>query len=285
MSRVVYTSESRLPTRRLLSPRWVLRDLLKHRELIWTYARREFQATHRGTYLGLLWAVISPLIMLVLFTVVFGYIFNGRFTQRTTETPLEFALALFVGLSLFNCFAQSLGAAPSLVASNAIYVKTLAFPLETLSVSAVLNVLVNLGIGLGLCAVAFLAMYGYLHVSAICLLVHALCVALISLGISWLVSGLSVFVKDIPAIVPPVSLVLMFASSVFFPLSAVPERIRPIVKANPLAIIIEQSRDCFLYGRWPDPVSLGLVALFSAATAVAGYWFFMRAKPAFADVI
>jgi len=285
MSRVLNTSESRLPTSRLLSPYWILRDLLKHRELIGAYAKREFQAVHRGTYLGLAWAVISPLIMLVLFTVVFGYIFNGRFTQRTTETPAEFALALFVGLSLFNCLAQSLGGAPSLVASNSIYVKTLAFPLEILSVSAVLNVLVNLAIGLGLCVVASLAMYGYLHVSAVSLIAHVVCVALISLGVSWFVSSLSVFVRDIPAIVPPVSLVLMFSSSVFFPLTAVPKRIRPIVKLNPMAIIIDQARECLMYGRWPDFVSLGLVAVFSAVVAIAGYWFFMRAKPAFADVI
>lgn len=285
MSRVVYTSEARLPTTRLLAPHWILHNLLRHRELIAAYAKREFQAAHRGTYLGLMWAVISPLIMLVLFTVVFGYIFNGRFTQRITETPAEFALALFVGLSLFNCLAQSLGGAPSLVAANSVYVKTLMFPLEILPVSAVANVLVNLGISLGLCIAAFLAMYGYLHWSAICLVVHVACIALLSLGVSWFVSSLSVFVRDVPAIIPPVSLVLMFASSVFFPLSAVPAAIRPVVQLNPVAIIIDQARSCLLYGQWPAPFALAGVAMFSGLVAVLGYWFFMRAKPAFADVL
>jgi lipopolysaccharide transport system permease protein len=285
MSRVVYTSEAGLPTTRLLAPHWILRNLLRHRELISAYAKREFQAAHRGTYLGLMWALISPLIMLALFTMVFGYIFKGRFTQRTTETPAEFALALFVGLSLFNCLAQSLGGAPSLVAANSVYVKTLVFPLEILPVAAVANVLVNLGISLGLCIAAFFAMYGYLHWSAICLVVHVACIALLSLGVSWFVSSLSVFVRDVPAIIPPVSLVLMFASSVFFPLSAVPAAIRRGVQLNPLAIIIDQARGCFLYGQWPAPFALAVVAIFSGLVAVLGYWFFMRAKPAFADVL
>jgi len=285
MSRVIYTSEPQIPLARLMSPYWIVRNLLRNRELIAAYAKREFQSVHRGTYLGLAWSVISPLIMLALFTVVFGYIFKGRFTQSPDETSAEFALALFVGLSFFNCLAQSMGSAPSLILSNATYVKTLAFPLEILSVSAVLTMLGNLAIGLGLCFVGYLALHGSLHWSAVCLPLHVLCIALISVGVSWVLSALAVFVRDVPAVVPPISLVLMFMSSVFFPISSVPARIRWLVALNPLAIIIDQARGCFLYGRWPDFGALALVFVFSLLVAVAGYWFFMRAKPAFADVI
>ena len=285
MSRVVYTSESQIPVSRLISPHWILRNLLKNRELIVAYTKREFEAMHRGTYLGLAWTVISPLIMLALFVGVFGYIFHGRFTQDPNETPAEFALALFIGLSFFNCFAQSMGSASGLVLSNSTYVKTLAFPLEILSVSAVLNVLINLAISLGLCFAAFLVMYGYLHWSAASLLLHVVCITLIGLGVSWFLSALAVFVRDIPAIIPPLSLILMFVSGVFFPLSSVPARVRWLAELNPLAVIIDQARSCFLYGQWPDFASLGLVFVFSLLFAVTGYWFFMRSKPAFADVI
>jgi lipopolysaccharide transport system permease protein len=285
MSRVVYTSNSQAPVAKLISPYWILRDLLTNRELIVAYTKREFEATHRGTYLGLAWTVVSPLIMLALFVGVFGYIFHGRFTQDPNETAGDYALALFVGLAFFNCFSQSMGSAPGLVLANRTYVKTLAFPLEILSVSAVLNVLANLLISLGLCFAGFLVMYGYIHWSAVSLILHVACVALLSLGVSWLLSALSVFVRDIPPIIAPLSLILMFSSSVFFPLSAVPARVRWVVKLNPLAVIIDEARSCFLYGQWPDFASLGLVFVFSLLFAILGYWFFMRSKPAFADVI
>jgi lipopolysaccharide transport system permease protein len=285
MSRVVYTSQPRVPLARLISPYRIVKDLLRHRELIAAYTRREFESAHRGTYLGLAWSVISPLIMLALFTFVFGYVFNGRFTQRVDETPAEFALALFIGLSLFQCVAQSMGAASSLVTANATYVKTLSFPLEILSVSSTLNVLTNLAISLGLAFLAYLAVYGAPHWSMLWLAVHVACIALISLGLSWFISAVAVFIRDVSAIIPPITLVLMFASSVFFPLSAVPQRVRWVLELNPLAVIIDQARACFLQGVQPNVGALIAVVVFSVVVAIAGYWFFMRAKPAFADVL
>ena len=285
MTRVVYTSEPHIPVSRLINPYRIARDLLKHRELIVAYTKREFQTAHRGTYLGLAWSIISPLIMLALFTFVFGHIFGGKFNPKAHETPAEFALALFIGLGFFNGFAQSMGGASGLIVGNANFVKSLAFPLEILSVSSVLNVLMNLVICIAICLVAHLVMYGYLRVTTIALVLHFACIALIGLGISWFLSALSVFIRDIPAIVPPISIVLMFISGCFFPLSVMSPRIRAIVELNPLAVLIDQSRSSLMYGIWPDFVSLGYVFILSLAMAVGGYCFFMKAKPAFADVI
>ncbi len=285
MSRVIYSNAPRVSTSRLICPYKILQDLLKNRELIVTCTKQEFRAANRGTYFGMAWTIISPLIMLALFTLVFGYIFGGRFSPDPNETRAEFALALFVGLGFFNCLAQSMGASPSMMLANSTYVKTLAFPLEILPVSAVLNVMLNLAISLGLCLVIFVVMHGYVHLSAVCLILHAVCVTLLSLGASWFLSSLAVFVRDVSLMVPPLTLIIMFSSSLFYPLSMVPPHIRPVVELNPLAIIIEQARSCFLYGQWPDFLMLAIVTIFSLSTAVMGYCFFMKTKPAFADVI
>lgn len=285
MTRAIYTAAPALSTKQLLSPAWILRNLSKHRELIVAYARREFHATHRATYLGLAWSVLSPLIMLALFVGVFGYIFGGKFSQRADETPAEFALALFIGLSYFNCIAQSMAASCSLVFANGTYVKTIAFPLEILSVSATINVLINLGISLGICIVGHVAIYGFLHWTVVFLPIYVLCVAFIGLGISWFLSSLAVFVRDVPSIVPPISMVLMFISGCFFPLSVISPKIRWLLELNPLAVIISQARGAFLYGQIPAPMPLLAVLVFSCACALFGHWFFMKAKSAFADVI
>ncbi len=285
MTRVVYTSDPRIPFSQLINPFRIARNLLKHRELIVAYTKREYQAVHRGTYLGLAWSVLSPLIMLALFAFVFGHIFGGKFNQNAHETPAEFALALFIGLGFFNCFSQSMGAASGLVLGNATYVKTLAFPLEILSVSSVISLLTNLAITLLICFMAHLAMYGYLRATTVWLLAHVVCITLISLGISWFLSSLSVFIRDIPTIVPPISMVLMFLSGCFFPLSVMSPRVRAIVELNPLAVIIDQARACLMYGQSPDIAKLTYVFIFSIVFSICGYVFFMKAKPAFADVI
>ena len=216
MSKVVYTSASRDPLARLLNPLRVVADLLRHRELIIAYAKREYHAVHRDTFLGLVWMALSPLILLALFTLVFGYIFNGRFTRNPNETPADFALALFVGLTLYNCIGQALTQSPGLLLANSVYVKTLTFPLEILPVAQVLNILLNATIGFGLCAIAFIVMYGDLHWTALWLAAHVLCIALICVGLAWFLSSLSVFFRDTSSITSPLSMVLMFLSSVSF---------------------------------------------------------------------
>jgi lipopolysaccharide transport system permease protein len=285
MTRIVYTSELREPLRQLLSPSRVVGDLLRHREVIRAFVKRDFHATYRGTFLGPLWSVLSPLIMLALFTFVFGGIFHGRFTHNAAETPAQFALAMFIGLSLFNCFSQSVNSAPGLVLANTPYVKTLNFPLQVLSVAAVLQMVINMVIALALCLAIFYSMNGFLYWSALGLLPFCLCVGLFSLGCSWLLSALGVFIRDIPSIVGPITTVLMFLSSVFFSIESVPPRIRWFVELNPLALIIDQSRGCVMYGRWPDLSVLAVILALSLAIAVLGYAGFMRMKSAFSDVV
>ena len=285
MKRIVYTSHPIAPEGMSLTPWSIFRNLLIHKELISTYTAHEFSASYRGTILGLAWAVMSPLIMLTLFTVIFGFIFGSRFTQELSETPYDFALALFVGLSFFTCLTQSMGSAPSLIIANATFVKSLDFPLEILSVSSVLNILGTLLISLGLCLVAFLVMNGYIHATAVYLPLHVIAIAAASLGLSWFLSALGVFVRDVPSIVGPLTLILMFSSAIFFPLSMVPPRIKFVVELNPLAVIIDQARNCLLYGKPPDISLLITILCVSILFMMFGYWFFMKSKPRFADVL
>ena len=117
------------------------------------------------------------------------------------------------------------------------------------------------------------------------MLVHVACLALMSLGLTWFLSAISVFVRDVPSIMSPVAMMLMFLSSVFFPVSSVSPRVQWLFNFNPLAVLIEQARGAILYGRWPDVLPLAILVAISLAIAVGGYCFFMRAKPAFADVV
>lgn len=285
MTKVVYTPDSRPPLWRVLSPVWIWRDLAKHFELIRTFAVRDYQAAHRNTFLGLAWTMLTPLIMLALFTFVFGYIFNGRFTTSVTESPADFALALFVGLSLYNCIAAALTQSPSILFANSVYVKTLSFPIEVLSVAQLANILINLAIGLALCLLAFLVVHGFLHWTAIFVLLHVLCIALLVLGLSWFLSALAVFVPDIQGITSPLSLVLMFLSGVFFSIDNLSPAMQVLFRLNPIATLIHDARGAILYGQLPNFGVLALLLVLSGAIAMLGYAFFARSKAVFSDLL
>lgn len=286
MTKAVYTSVSRVPLKRLISPYWILHDLWRHRELIRAHTRRDFDAMYRNTRLGLLWTVLTPLIMLGIFTLVFGVIFHGHFRVHDTgESPAEFALAMFVGLSLYLCVGNALNLAPPIVVSNAPYVKTMSFPLEILPVSATLILLINLLISLGLCAIGFVLIHGYMYWTAILVLGPVVCMGLMSLGLSWFLSSLAVYVRDVPAITSPLGIVLMYVSAVFFPISSVPKSIQWAFRLNPLAVLVSQGRAAFLYDRVPELGPFAAVFAFSVLVAIGGYWFFCRTKGGFADVV
>jgi len=285
VTRVVYTSDPISFSWRHVLPWSICRDILKHRGLIASMTVRDFRATYQASYLGPTWQVVLPMIMLAIFYLVFGRIFGGRFSSNGSETPVDYALALFVGLGFFNFLSQNIGSAPSLITSNVTYVKSLSFPLEILSVVSVLNALINLLIGLVLTTVVLIVVNGHLHWSAICTPFYILCISLISLGVSWGLSALSVFIRDVSAVTSPLTLILMFMCPIFYPASMVPKRIKWVIATNPIAVIIEDVRASFLYGVWPGPLPAAAVLLVSLLIAAGGYFVFMRSKAAFADVM
>lgn len=285
MSKVIYTSEPEGFSWQQVLPWCILRDILRHRTLIAATTLQNFRAAHQASYLGMTWQILLPVIMLSIFYLVFGQIFGGRFLNNGTETSIDYALALFVGLGFFNFVAQNIGSATSLISANASYVKTLSFPLEILPVISVLNALINLVIGLVLAVLVLLFAKGHLHVSVICTPFYVLCIFLIALGISWGLSALAVFIHDVTAVTSPLTLILMFMCPIFYPASMVPKKIRWVIDTNPLSVIIEDVRASMLYGVWPSLTSLAAVFMASLLIAIAGYFFFIRSKSAFADVM
>jgi len=285
MSKVIYSSEPAGFSWRHVAPWSILSDLLKHRSLIASMTIRDLRAAYQASYLGLTWQILLPVIMLLIFYLVFGQILGGKFSSNVTETPIQYALALFVGLGFFNFLAQNIGSSTSLITSNVTYVKSMSFPLEILAVNSVLNALLNLAISLILTAAVLLLLNGQWYWSAICTPFYVVCIFMMALGVSWGLSSLAVFIRDVSAITSPMTLILMFMCPIFYPASMVPKRVKWVIEINPLAVIIEDARGCLLYGDWPDVVSMLAVFLVSLAIAILGYFFFMRTKSAFADVM
>src|SRR5208283_3263046 len=100
-----------------------LSAIARKRDLWWQFTVRAVEARYRGSYLGILWAVLNPMLMLVIFFVVFGVIFGGHFRDPTVESLKDYAMAMFLGLILFQLLADTLGASPLLITGNANLVK------------------------------------------------------------------------------------------------------------------------------------------------------------------
>ncbi len=268
---------------------------LRYRHIIQQFTRREVLGRYRGSYMGIFWSFVNPLLLLAIFTVVFKFIFHAKFTGNPREGGFDFALMLFAGLTVYNLFAECLGRAPSLILLNASYVTKVVFPLEVLPLTVVLSATLHLLISfVPLClGVAFLRAWGQPesvpHGLPATILYWPLLLPLIfvwATGVTYLLSAVGVFLRDLNQAMLAVTTILMYASAVFYRIDQVEEpAYQAIVRLNPIAFLCEQSRNLAVRGLPMDWHGYGVVLAAGAAFAFVGYAVFMSVKRSFADVV
>ncbi len=253
-------------------------------DLLWVLVRRGIDQKYRGSFLGILWSLINPILMIAVFTFVFAVVLRARWGSGSTSV-VDFSLIIFASLTAFNLFAEVVGNAPTLVVSQPNLVKKVVFPLEVLPVAAMGVALFQAGItSIVLIACQMLFGAGF-HWTAtlIPLLIVPLC--LFTLGTAWFLAALGVYVRDVAQVVPSVLTVLMFLSPIFYPSSSLPDWIRPAVDLSPIAYGVETVRDAVIFGRLPDLSSWLFALAVGLAVAALGLAFFRKTRKGFADVL
>ncbi len=263
----------------------LVRSLWRNRQLIIQMIRREVLGRYKASVLGLTWSVLNPLFMLTVYTFVFSEVFKARWGTEGDESKTQFAIVLFVGMIVHSLFAEVLNRAPSLILSNVNYVKKVVFPLEILPVIALGTALFHNFISLAVLLAAFTLFNGYLCWTVLFVPLVLLPLVILILGLSWILASLGVFLRDVGQTIGILLTVLMFLSPVFYPITAVPEKFRSWIMANPLTFIIEQSREVLIWGHLPNWIGLSIYSLAAILAAWGGYAWFQKTRNGFADVI
>lgn len=261
-----------------------MQSIWDNRKLIKRLIVRETEARYKSTMLGLLWLFITPLFMLSIYTFVFGSILKAKW-PNSSDSEFEFAIILYCGLIVFFLFAEFINRAPNLILENVNYVKKVIFPVEILPFVALGSGLFQALISYSILLVFCLIYYGSLHWTILYLPVILLPFLLLLSGMGLILSSLGVFIRDIGQMISVIVTGLMFISPLFFPLTALPEAIRPYLYLNPVTFIIQQMRDVIIWGNGPDWFGLSVYLLVSIIVAWAGYLFFVKTKKGFADVL
>ena len=240
---------------------------------------------YKESALGILWSVLVPLCLLVIYGVVYGVIFTSKWTTPDGQQG-PFALYIFSGIIAFNLFAEIVTSATTLVQSNATLIKRTTVSMRVLPLASALSALITFGLS----AIAFVIMYGVLAGVPpwTALLAPLLLVPLwlLCLGLSFLLSGLAAYFRDVGQIVPLATTAVLFLSPVFYPETAIPPRLLPLVEAlSPLGVILPASKDLLFYGRLPQAGPLLLYTAAALVVLTVGYWFYGKASRGFADVV
>jgi len=273
-------------------PIWVffnpIRTILgiwKYRDLLWQLVRRNIQTRYKGTIMGLVWMVITPLMMLAVYTFVFSVVFKARWGTDFGDSKVAFALIMFCGITMFNIFAESITGSVGVITVNPNYVKKVVFPLEILPVSMVFSVFFFGVVSLIILLAGVVLILHKFSLAVICLPLVFVPLFLLCCGFSWFVASLGVYVRDLAHVIGIGIQILFFMTPIFYSVDMVPQSLRAILLLNPLTSIVQTTRHILIYNKWPDWSELAIISLLSLIIFQLGYVWFMKTKRGFADVL
>jgi lipopolysaccharide transport system permease protein len=222
-----------------------LDDLWRYRDLIFLFVRRDFVAQFKQTILGPAWFVIQPLLTTVMFTIVFGTI-----AQLSTD-GLPKIMFYLSGNIMWQYFSACLTQTSNTFAGNAHLFGKVYFPRLVVPLSVVISAFLRFGLQF----IIFMVFWTHykmsgssIHFTAHCLLFPFLILLMagISLGLGIIFSSLTTKYRDLTNLLGFGVQLLMYATPVIYPLSAMPQKWKWFILANPMTSIIETFRYGFL---------------------------------------
>ena len=239
----------------------------RYSELLHVLVSRNLKVRYRGSFLGVYWSLLNPLIMTGLYTAIFG----ATFASYYDNSILNYMLAALTGLVVINFFSASTSQALSSVVANGSLLNKIRLPVSIFPVSMIAANVFQFAVGtLPLLAVMTLVNSRSL-VNLLALFFPFLALVLVSMGVGFLMSALYVFFRDLPYFYELVSFMIWISSPVFYPSAIVPPQVKPFLRLNPLAPIIESLRQITLSGAPPD-LSLVWGALLSGIIILSIGW-------------
>jgi len=256
----------------------VFKELYQYRELLKTNVKKDIRGKYKGSFLGVLWSFINPLLMVAVYAIVFPYIMRVQ-----TENYLIF---LICGVIPWNFFTTVISQGTTCININGNLIKKVYFPREILPISVVTSGLVNFLISCVIILIFVLFSGIGLSWYLIFLPFVALIQYVLSLAAIFLLSALNVYVKDVEYIVAFIINMLFYATPILYSSEMfATSPIAFIFKINPFAHLINAYRDIFYVHQLPNFSSLGLLLLISLTALVICYKIFKKLEKRFAEEI
>ena len=248
-------------------------------ELLLNLTRREVMGRYSQSLFGAGWAIAQPLAMMAVFTLVFSRL--GQMPSGGAPYPL-FAFAALVPWFFFSNSVNS--GTMSLITYRNIVTKTY-FPREIVPLAQVGSRLVDLAAASSLFVLLMIYYRADLTVWAWLWPLFAALLIVFTLGVTLATSALNVFYRDVSPVVQIGLQLWLYLTPIAYPLSAVPERYRPLFLLNPLTGVIEGLRSALIFGQPPDWQVVGASAALIAAIFGVALTLFKATDKYFADVI
>lgn len=243
-------------------------------ELLKQLIIRDVKLKYRRSYLGYLWSILNPLMLMIVLVIVFSNLF--RF-----DIP-NFPLYLISGQVIFNFMVEATNMSVWSITGNAPLIKKTYVPKYIFTLSKVGSSLVNLIFSLGALLLVMIFTGAEFSWSLLFFPIIILQVFIFSLGLGLWLASITVFFRDIQYLWGVFVSMWMYLTPLFYPISIIPEKYQELYKtANPMYWYIEQFRDIVLYAKFPEMSSIIIGSLVAFAILILGAWYFNKKQDEF----
>lgn len=260
-----------------------VRNAAENRRLIASLVRRDIASRYRGSFIGLFWTVLNPLLLMSTYFFVFGVVLQARFAADPSRHG--FVLYFLAGMLPWLSFAEAAGRAPNTILENRVLVKKLVFPLDILNIVQTGAALTNQVIALAIFLVYLLAARGSIPAAGLWTPVLLVPQILFTLGVAWFLAALGAYVRDLAQIIGFLLTLWFFLTPICYPESSLPPALVPVLAWNPMFQFVRAWRTIFLEGGMPPWGVVAALWALGVLTAAAGYAWFHKLRKGFADVL
>ncbi len=253
----------------------VFKEIYNYRELLKTNIKKEIRGKYKGSWLGVLWTFLNPLLMLAVYAFVFPYILRVNVDNYT--------IFMIVALIPWNFFTTAIQSGTGSVVANGNILKKVYFPREIIPISITTSQLVNF-------LITCIIMAVFIIFSGVGFSVHALLFPLLVLiqyililGLTFILSALTVFVRDIDHFVSVILMLGFYATPIVYQGEMLPKKFQIFLKLNPMAQLVEAYRSILYYHRLPDMTMLVVWGVGSVVLLIVGYLIFKKLEKSFVE--
>ncbi len=234
-------------------------NIKKDFNIVYELVKRDLKKKYRGSFLGIIWSVLNPLLMMIVLTIVFSNVF--RFDTK------NYPLYLMTGQVLFNFFSEATNVSMLSIILNAplikkIYLKKWLFPF-----SSVLFSWINTFFSIIALFIIVLFTGEKIHLSYVLIPILFFYLFLFAFGIGLILSSIVVIFRDIIYLYSVFLTILNYLTPIFYPEKIIPEQYKFIVNLNPLVYFLKYFREIILYGTFPN-IKLNIICFLIGITSL-----------------
>lgn len=253
----------------------VFKELYNYRELLKTNVKKEIRGKYKGSWLGIIWTFLNPLLMLAVYAFVFPYILRVDVENYT--------IFMIVALIPWNFFTTAVISGTSCINVNGMILKKVYFPREIIPLSVTISQTVNF-------LITCLIMFIFILCSGVGFSIHLLLFPvlvliqfILTLGINFILSSVTVFIHDIAHFVQIAMTLGFYATPVVYLSSMLPAKFQWAMHVNPMAVLVEAYRAVLYSHTMPDMTWVGIWAGLSVIILVFGYLLFKKLEKSFVE--